>query len=99
VYSCPDVYGVLNVIEMFRSTQRRPGASRPHRLSPRLFVVDSLSAVLTSLLRMGDGVGHATMMHLSRELRQVASDFGLVVLVSDWHLTTSLERPEVVVRG
>ena len=74
---------MLDAIEMFRSTKRRPGPPRNHRLSPRLFVVDSLSAVLTSLLRMGDGVGHATMMHLSRELRQVASDFDLVVLVSD----------------
>ncbi|KAG9069384.1 DNA repair protein rad51d [Linnemannia hyalina] len=82
VYSCQDVYDVLNAIEMFRSTQRRPDPPRSHRLSPRLFVVDSLSAVLTNLLRMGDGVGHATMMHLSRELRQVASDFDLVVLVT-----------------
>ncbi|KAH7047707.1 hypothetical protein BKA57DRAFT_44020 [Linnemannia elongata] len=81
VYSCQDVYDVLNTIEMFRSTQRRPGPPGNHRLSPRLFVVDSLSEVLTNLLRIGDGVGHATMMHLSRELRQVASDFDLVVLV------------------
>ncbi|KAF8933842.1 hypothetical protein BGZ47_010684 [Haplosporangium gracile] len=82
VYSCQDVYDVLNAIELFRSTQRL-GLSINRRLSPRLLVVDSLSAVLTSLLRIGDGVGHATMMHLSRELRQVASDFDLVVLVSE----------------
>ncbi|KAF9153595.1 DNA repair protein rad51d [Linnemannia schmuckeri] len=81
VYSCQDVYDVLNAIELFRST-RRLGPSINRRLSPRLLVVDSLSAVLTNLLRMGDGVGHATMMHLSRELRQVASDFDLVVLVT-----------------
>lgn len=83
VYSCQDVYDVLNAIEVFRSTHRRHSPCSPSRLSPRIFVVDSLSTVLTNLLRMGDGVGHATMMHLSRELRQVASDFDLVVLVGE----------------
>ncbi|KAK3845422.1 MAG: P-loop containing nucleoside triphosphate hydrolase protein [Linnemannia gamsii] len=92
VYSCHDVYDVLSAIGVFRSTQLRVGLSGFHRVSPRVFVIDSLSAVLSSLLRMGDGVGHATMMHLSRELRQVASDFDLVVLVTT--LPVHLSYPE-----
>jgi len=47
----------------------------------KLLVIDSLSSVLTNLLRMGDGAGHATMMHVSRELRQIASDYDIAVLV------------------
>ncbi|KAF9904708.1 DNA repair protein rad51d [Linnemannia zychae] len=64
------------------AVEPRAAPSVPRRDSTRVLVIDSLSTVLASLLRMGDGVGHATMMHLSRELRQVASDFDLVVLVT-----------------
>jgi hypothetical protein len=82
VYSCQDVYDVLSAIEMFRSAHPCATPSSSRRDSTRVLVIDSLSTVLTNLLRVGDGVGHATMMHLSRELRQIASDFDLVVLVS-----------------
>ncbi|KAF9090491.1 hypothetical protein BGX29_011440 [Mortierella sp. GBA35] len=92
VYNCRDVYDILNAIEMFRTERRRVDHSDPPRPSTKLFVIDSLSAVLTNLLRMGDGVGHATMMHLSRELRQIASDYDLVVLVTT--LPVQLSYPE-----
>ncbi|KAF9134521.1 hypothetical protein BGW39_006786 [Mortierella sp. 14UC] len=74
------------------AVEPRAAPSGLRRDSARVLVIDSLGTVLTSLLRMGDGVGHATMMHLSRELRQVASDFDLVVLVTT--LPVQLSYPE-----
>ncbi|KAI7817098.1 P-loop containing nucleoside triphosphate hydrolase protein [Gamsiella multidivaricata] len=80
VYSCRDVYDVVNAIETIHADlEQGPSVSDS---TTRLVIIDSLTKVLTGLLRGVDGVGHATMIHTARELRRLASDFGLVLLVT-----------------
>ncbi|KAG0261359.1 hypothetical protein BG011_001072 [Mortierella polycephala] len=87
VYVCGDIYNVLTAIEAIRQHLEREG-SAPE--SPtRLLVIDSLFAVLTGVVRGTDVVGRATMMHASRELRQLASDFNLVILITTMSVQAS----------
>ncbi|KAG0003524.1 hypothetical protein BGZ65_001625 [Modicella reniformis] len=89
VYACRDVYDVINVVEVIRVNFEEVSALESFA---RIVVVDSLTPVLTGLLRGTDGVGHATMMHTARELRRLASDFNIVVLVTT--STVQLSNPE-----
>ncbi|KAG0207600.1 hypothetical protein BGX28_001191 [Mortierella sp. GBA30] len=90
VYACHDAYELLTAIESVRRSLEEVDTASA--LTTRLVVIDSLSTVLTELLRGTDGAGHATMMHTSRELRELASDFNLAVLVTT--LSVQLSHPE-----
>ncbi|KAF9358398.1 DNA repair protein rad51d [Mortierella sp. AD094] len=90
VYSCRDVYDVISVTESIRESL----ADTSLRNITRLVVIDSMSSVLTGLLRGTDGAGHATMIHSSRELGRLAVDFGLVVLVTTISVQISLPEEQ-----
>ncbi|KAF8933743.1 DNA repair protein rad51d [Dissophora ornata] len=90
VYGCRDVYDVINVIEAIRADFEQ--ADQTSEPAARLIVIDSLTTVLTGLLRGTDGVGHATMMHTARELRRLALDFDVTLMVTT--LSVQMSYPE-----
>ncbi|KAF9947954.1 hypothetical protein BGZ72_010112 [Mortierella alpina] len=90
IYSCRDVYELLAAFDAIRHSLRDSEATS--NLTARVLVIDSLSTVLTEVLWGTDGAGHATMMHTSKELRRLASDFNLVTLVTT--LSVQLSYPE-----
>ncbi|KAF9967949.1 hypothetical protein BGZ70_007583 [Mortierella alpina] len=90
IYACRDVHELLAAFDLIRHSLE--ASETPSNLTARILVIDSLSTVLTEVLRGTDGAGHATMMHTSRELRQLASDFSLVTLVTT--LSVQLSHPE-----
>ncbi|KAF9288346.1 hypothetical protein BGZ68_000388, partial [Mortierella alpina] len=90
VYACRDVYELLATFDSIRRSLKN--AESASDLTARVLIIDSLSAVLTDVLRGTDGTGHATMMHTSRELRRLASDFNLATLVTT--LSVQLSYPE-----
>ncbi|KAG0308100.1 DNA repair protein rad51d [Dissophora globulifera] len=90
VYACRDIYDVIGVVETIRSSCDK---SSSEQVQPaQLIVIDSLTTVLTGLLHGTDGAGHATMMHTARELRGLARDFNIAVLVTT--LSVQLSYPE-----
>ncbi|KAG0321503.1 DNA repair protein rad51d [Dissophora globulifera] len=80
VYACRDIYDVIGVVETIRSSCDKTSSEQVQ--PAQLIVIDSLTTVLTGLLHGTDGAGHATMMHTSRELRGLARDFNIAVLMS-----------------
>ncbi|KAF9993086.1 hypothetical protein BGZ79_002314 [Entomortierella chlamydospora] len=90
IYSCRDIYDVISVTESIRENLEDTSL----RNITRLVVVDSMSTVLTGLLRGTDGAGHATMIHSARELGLLAVDFGLVVLVTTISVQISLPEEQ-----
>ncbi|KAK3810773.1 MAG: P-loop containing nucleoside triphosphate hydrolase protein [Benniella sp.] len=92
VYTCRDVYDVINVVEVIRTHFEQADNGSGIEPFARIVVIDSLTAVFTGLLRGTDGVGHATMMHTARELRRLALDFNVVVLVTT--STVQMSHPE-----
>ncbi|KAI8346836.1 P-loop containing nucleoside triphosphate hydrolase protein [Mortierella sp. GBAus27b] len=88
VYTCHDVYDLIGTVEQIRTRFDQADESDV----ARIIILDSLSAVLTGLLRGTDGAGHATMMHAAREFRRLALDFNIVVLATT--STVQLSNPE-----
>ncbi|ORZ12929.1 P-loop containing nucleoside triphosphate hydrolase protein [Lobosporangium transversale] len=77
--ACQDIFDIINAIESIRKGLEQPTVASLSSI--RLIVIDSMSEVLTKLMQNDNNTGYATMMHLSRELRRIAIDFNLTVLV------------------
>ncbi|XP_054857883.1 DNA repair protein RAD51 homolog 4 isoform X1 [Eublepharis macularius] len=79
-----DAYKVLDVLHEFRSTvaQEVVSASAP----VKMVVVDSVSAVIYPLLGSRQPDGMAFMMHVARELKTLAKELGVAVVVTN-HVT------------
>ncbi|GJJ72300.1 nucleoside diphosphate-linked moiety X motif 19, mitochondrial [Entomortierella parvispora] len=79
VFVCQDAYEVLDILESLKKTLELPDPDSPS--ASRLVVIDSLARTMNGVLRLSDGVGHATMMHTMRVLRGMAQQYALTVLV------------------
>ncbi|KAG0056372.1 DNA repair protein rad51d [Gryganskiella cystojenkinii] len=79
VFVCQDAYEILDAIEAVRKRLLQP--IEGSTLMPKLLVVDSLARSMNGILRISDGVGHATMIYTMRELRALAQGHSLAVLV------------------
>ncbi|KAF9426455.1 hypothetical protein BGZ94_006500 [Podila epigama] len=77
ISTCPDVNNLLHTVQLLH--QELVGCA------PTLVVVDSLSTILIDLLWAADGAGPATVMHISRQLRSLAQERNVAVLVSYHH--------------
>ncbi|KAF9580602.1 DNA repair protein rad51d [Lunasporangiospora selenospora] len=80
VVGCQDVYELVDAIESIGSTISKAKESGTE--IPQLVVIDPISELLTGILRIPDGIGHATMMHAMRRLRSIAQEFNTTVLVT-----------------
>ncbi|KAG0037093.1 hypothetical protein BGZ82_003162 [Podila clonocystis] len=87
IYTCPDINSLLTTIQSLH------GELTPCTNSlPTLVVIDPLSAILTNLLWANDGAGPATIMHTSRQLRVLAQDLNVAVLLTT--VAVQLNGPE-----
>nr|XP_056720863.1 DNA repair protein RAD51 homolog 4 [Euleptes europaea] len=79
-----DAYKLLDALHKFRSSvaQEVVSASAP----VKILVVDSVSAVIYPLLGSRQPDGMALMMHVARELKTLAKELGVAVLVTN-HVT------------
>ncbi|KAF9392857.1 hypothetical protein CPB97_008448 [Podila verticillata] len=87
IYTCPDINSLLDAIQQLHA-ELTPSANRP----PILVVIDPLSAILTNLLWASDGAGPATIMHTSRQLRVLAHDLNVAVVITN--VAVQLNGPE-----
>ncbi|KAJ7309000.1 hypothetical protein JRQ81_008284 [Phrynocephalus forsythii] len=79
-----DAYKMLDALAEFRSNVAHQimSASRP----AKVLLVDSISAVIYPLLGSQQPEGLALMMHLALELKMLAKDFGMAVVLTN-HVT------------
>ncbi|XP_048375485.1 DNA repair protein RAD51 homolog 4 [Sphaerodactylus townsendi] len=79
-----DAYKLLDVLHEFRSTvaQEVISASAP----VKILVVDSVSSVIYPLLGSRQPDGMALLMHVARELKTLAKELGVAVVVTN-HVT------------
>ncbi|XP_063002481.1 DNA repair protein RAD51 homolog 4 [Elgaria multicarinata webbii] len=79
-----DAYRMLDALQEFRIgvTQEIASVSRP----VKVLVVDSISAVICPLLGSRQPDGMALMMHLAWELKTMAKEFGMAVVLTN-HVT------------
>ncbi|KAJ6655715.1 hypothetical protein lerEdw1_004768 [Lerista edwardsae] len=84
-----DAYKMLDVLQDFRSSmaQQIMSASVP----VKVLVVDSISAVISPLLGSRQPDAMALMMHLACELKTLAKEFGMAVVVTN-HVTRDLSN-------
>nr|XP_020659597.1 DNA repair protein RAD51 homolog 4 isoform X1 [Pogona vitticeps] len=77
-----DAYKMLDVFQEFRSNvaQQIMNASTP----AKVLVVDSISAVVYPLLGSRQPEGMALMMHLALDLKMLAKDFGMAVVLTNY---------------
>ncbi|KAI9236631.1 MAG: P-loop containing nucleoside triphosphate hydrolase protein [Podila humilis] len=87
IYTCPDINSLLDTIQQLHA-ELPPLANRP----PIFVVIDPLSAILTNLLWAPDGAGPATIMHTSRQLRVLAHDLSVAVVITN--VAVQLNGPE-----
>ncbi|KAG0346417.1 DNA repair protein rad51d [Podila humilis] len=81
IHECSGIKSLFNLLDNIHQIHdelAQVNADSP----PMLIVVDSLSTVLTDHLWATDGSGHALVMQISRQLRALAQDLNLVVLVT-----------------
>lgn len=82
-----DAYKMLDVLEDFRSS------AAPQLMSTsvpvKVLVVDSISALISPLLGSRQPDGMALMMHLACELKTLAKELGVAVVVTN-HVTREL---------
>ncbi|XP_060114902.1 DNA repair protein RAD51 homolog 4 [Heteronotia binoei] len=87
-----DAYKLLDVLHEFRSTvaQEVIIASAP----VKILVVDSVSAVIYPLLGSRQPDGMALMMHVARELKTLAKELGVAVVVTN-HVTRDASSGQI----
>ncbi|KAG8122815.1 hypothetical protein E2320_018227, partial [Naja naja] len=79
-----DAYKMLDVLQEVRSymSQQILSTSGP----VKLLIVDSISAVICPFLGLRQPDGMALMMHLAREMKTLAKEFGIAILLTN-HVT------------
>ncbi|XP_070598347.1 DNA repair protein RAD51 homolog 4 isoform X2 [Erythrolamprus reginae] len=84
VFRAFDAYKMLDVLQDVRSymAQQILSTSGP----VKLLIVDSISAVICPFLGLRQPDGMALMMHLAREMKTLAKEFGIAVLLTN-HVT------------
>ncbi|KAL8198771.1 UNVERIFIED_CONTAM: DNA repair protein rad51d [Gekko kuhli] len=88
-----DAYKLLDVLHEFRSTVAQEqviSASAP----VKILVVDSVSAVICPLLGSRQPDGMALMMHVARELKMLAKELGVAVVVTN-HVTRDASSGQI----
>ncbi|ETE67053.1 DNA repair protein RAD51-like 4 [Ophiophagus hannah] len=78
VFRAFDAYKMLDVLQEIRSymSQQILSTSGP----VKLLIVDSISAVICPFLGLRQPDGMALMMHLAREMKTLAKEFGIAIL-------------------
>ncbi|XP_042298582.1 DNA repair protein RAD51 homolog 4 isoform X2 [Sceloporus undulatus] len=79
-----EAYKMLDVLQDFRSSLAQQAVSGSGMA--KVLVVDSVSAVIYPLLGSRQPDGMALMMHLALELKTLAKDFGMAVVLTN-HVT------------
>ncbi|XP_070802223.1 DNA repair protein RAD51 homolog 4 [Pituophis catenifer annectens] len=84
VFRTFDAYKMLDVLQEVRSymAQQILSTSGP----VKLLIVDSISAVICPFLGLRQPDGMALMMHLAREMKTLAKEFGIAILLTN-HVT------------
>ncbi|KAM6467638.1 DNA repair protein RAD51 homolog 4 isoform 2-T2 [Liasis olivaceus] len=84
VFHAFDAYKMLDVLQEVRSymAQQIFSTSGP----VKLLIVDSISAVICPFLGLRQPDGMALMMHLAREMKTLAKEFGIAILLTN-HVT------------
>ncbi|KAM3852160.1 DNA repair protein RAD51 homolog 4 isoform 2-T3 [Vipera latastei] len=84
VFRAFDAYKMLDVLQEVRSymAQQILSISGP----VKLLIVDSISAVICPFLGLRQPDGMALMMHLAREMKTLAKEFGIAILLTN-HVT------------
>ncbi|XP_026528242.1 DNA repair protein RAD51 homolog 4 [Notechis scutatus] len=84
VFRAFDAYKILDVLQEVHSymSQQILSTSGP----VKLLIVDSVSAVICPFLGLRQPDGMALMMHLAREMKTLAKEFGIAILLTN-HVT------------
>ncbi|XP_038615273.1 DNA repair protein RAD51 homolog 4 [Tachyglossus aculeatus] len=83
-----DAFGVLDALQDLRGSFSQQGMDAAGPV--KMVVVDSVSAVISPLLGGRQSEGLAVMMQLARELKTLAREFGVAVMVTN-HVTRDRE--------
>ncbi|XP_013915765.1 PREDICTED: DNA repair protein RAD51 homolog 4 [Thamnophis sirtalis] len=84
VFRAFDAYKMLDVLQEVRSYMAKQILSTSGPV--KLLIVDSISAVICPFLGLRQPDGMALMMHLAREMKSLAKEFGIAVLLTN-HVT------------